>query len=433
MARHLGTPLMPWQQHVADVALEVEPTTGRLAYRRVILTVPRQSGKTTLLLALFVWRALVMGSPQGMAFTAQNGLAARMRLQREWHELLRRVPAFRDTYRTSWKTGAEALLFHNGSFLQAVAGTEDAGHGLTLDLAVIDEAFAQPNGRLEQAFGPTMLTRPQPQLWFVSTAGAPSDRWFREKVEAGRAAEAGSGVAFFEWSAPDDADITDREAWRACMPALGYTVSEATIVAEMMALRDRPDEFRRAYLNQWVAPKHDAEALPGWDLLATSSTKMVDPVFGVDVDGDRQAVAVAAWRASGLQFVEMGEPVPAHELGAKLRAVAGDRPVACPPSLKPDLDRAGVRVVELKSAQWPQACAGLIDAVKGQTLRHPGQPAFDEAVRALAEPKYSASGAPYFVLQNSPGAGPAFAAARALWALDQTPASVYEDRGMLVL
>src|SRR5215207_2302173 len=50
-AAALGTPLMPWQQHVADVAMEVDPDTGRLVYRRIVLTVPRQSGKTTLLLA----------------------------------------------------------------------------------------------------------------------------------------------------------------------------------------------------------------------------------------------------------------------------------------------------------------------------------------------------------------------------------------------
>ena len=54
----LGTPLMPWQQRVADTALEVDPGTGRLAYREVTLTVPRQSGKTTLILALAVHRAL---------------------------------------------------------------------------------------------------------------------------------------------------------------------------------------------------------------------------------------------------------------------------------------------------------------------------------------------------------------------------------------
>ena len=72
VAQALGTPLMPWQQHVADVALEIDPETGRLAYRELVLTVPRQSGKTTLILALAVHRAIGFGQPQRITYTAQT-------------------------------------------------------------------------------------------------------------------------------------------------------------------------------------------------------------------------------------------------------------------------------------------------------------------------------------------------------------------------
>ena len=49
IARLLGTPFMPWQRQVADVALELLPD-GSFAYREVIVTVPRQQGKTTMVL-----------------------------------------------------------------------------------------------------------------------------------------------------------------------------------------------------------------------------------------------------------------------------------------------------------------------------------------------------------------------------------------------
>ena len=48
MAEALGWPLMGWQRYVADVAGEIDPATGLFAYAAVGLTVPRQSGKTTL-------------------------------------------------------------------------------------------------------------------------------------------------------------------------------------------------------------------------------------------------------------------------------------------------------------------------------------------------------------------------------------------------
>ena len=56
-AQLLGSTLMPWQQQVVDTALEETPD-GRLAYQTVAVTVPRQVGKSTLVLAKMVYRAL---------------------------------------------------------------------------------------------------------------------------------------------------------------------------------------------------------------------------------------------------------------------------------------------------------------------------------------------------------------------------------------
>ena len=49
LARLLGLPLMPHQRQILDVAGEIMPS-GLPAYRTVVVTVPRQSGKTTLVL-----------------------------------------------------------------------------------------------------------------------------------------------------------------------------------------------------------------------------------------------------------------------------------------------------------------------------------------------------------------------------------------------
>jgi hypothetical protein len=45
IADKLGQPLMPWQRLVADVGGEISELTGLPAYREVVVTVPRQSGK----------------------------------------------------------------------------------------------------------------------------------------------------------------------------------------------------------------------------------------------------------------------------------------------------------------------------------------------------------------------------------------------------
>ena len=48
IARAKGRPFMPWQQLAADVSHEFDPATGLYRYGIVVVSVPRQSGKTKL-------------------------------------------------------------------------------------------------------------------------------------------------------------------------------------------------------------------------------------------------------------------------------------------------------------------------------------------------------------------------------------------------
>jgi phage terminase large subunit-like protein len=91
VAKRLGKPLMPWQRYAADVALEIDPDTGELWYEEVDITVPRQSGKSTLILALMVWRCVIMARRLGrqtVTYLAQKGNAARRKLEREFIPIL---------------------------------------------------------------------------------------------------------------------------------------------------------------------------------------------------------------------------------------------------------------------------------------------------------------------------------------------------------
>src|SRR6266566_353985 len=233
VARMLGKDLMPWQRHVLDVALEVDPVTGLPAYREVVLTVPRQSGKTTTLLSLMVHRSLGFARPQRITYTAQTRLAAREKWQYEHLPLLQKSP-LGGMFRPVLQRGEERIVWDNGSIYGIESTQETAGHGNTLDLGIIDEAFARVDAAGEQAMRPAMVTRADAQLWVVSTAGKAKDKsaYLWGKVQAGRArldAGPGSGIAYFEWSAPVDADPADPLVWRDCMPALGHTITEATI------------------------------------------------------------------------------------------------------------------------------------------------------------------------------------------------------------
>lgn len=294
VAERLGKPFMPWQRYVADVVLEIDPDTGRLAYDKWGLTVPRQSGKSTFVEAKSVHRCSAtgfFGARQHVVYTAQTRLKAREKWEEDFAADLESSRAFRNRVQVHKGNGAEHIRFANGSRFGLEASTEKAGHGSTLDEAYIDEAFAQVDYRLEQSLGPAMITRLNKQLGWLSTAGwLDGSPYLQEQVEIGRALVAEGrrrGYAYFDWSAPEDADPGDEAVWLACMPAVcpdppcrcggrewRHTVTLEAIRAEYEKALDscRLNEFRRAYLNQWV-PK--------------------------DVDGDWLVISQDAWGSAG--------------------------------------------------------------------------------------------------------------------------------------
>lgn len=250
---------MPWQQAVNEVATELDEN-GRLAYRQVVLEVMRQQGKSVDLLSLMIARALRRPDMQ-VAYAAQSGKEARHRLIDVWWPRIRKSK-LAPLVGIRKASGSEALLFANGSMLSLVTAEESSAHGDNLDLGVIDEAWAQTDDRLEQAMKPAMMTR-DAQLLIVSAAGNEKSAYFHRKVMEARARiEMGipGGGCYIGYSAPDDADPGDPATWRACMPALGITVTEDVVAQDFQDMELA--EFRRAYLCQWPEV-----ARPGWGVI----------------------------------------------------------------------------------------------------------------------------------------------------------------------
>lgn len=393
VARQLGTPLMPWQQYVADVALEIDPDTGLLVYQEVVLTVPRQSGKTTLLLALMVHRALGFGKPHGprqnILYAAQTRNDSRKKFEDEHVQTLQAARALRKLFRVRMTNGNEAILWKNGSKHGITSTTEKAGHGETLDLGVLDEAFSQIDNRVEQALKPAMVTRDNAQFWVTSTAGKADSLYLLSKVEMGRAlvtAGVDRGVAYFEWSADPKADLSSPETWRSCMPALGLTAKEEAVAAFQLSMK--PAEFRRAFGNiadteapdEWQVIKAEAW-LP---LVDTASTIVGRPAFAIDTTPDRSytAIAAAGLNVQGHMHVEVVEHrrgtawvvARVKELVERHHPIAVVLDAAGPAgSLVAPLEKAGVELLIPSAREAGQACGQFYDAVNEGALRHMDQ------------------------------------------------------------
>jgi hypothetical protein len=371
---------MPWQREAWDIGLEYDLVDGIIvpAYREVIVSVMRQSGKTTLAAALIAhrctaWRA----QPQRVIYTAQDGQAARAKLFADIIPLYERSKVFEKFVsppRGKVYRGVgpfEGANWATGSTIRMIGSAEDAGHGATeTGLAIIDESFADKDDRREQALSPGMITVFDAQTWNTSTAGTEASFFLRRKIEAGRlAAERGdtSGICYVEYSIPDDADCDDPEVWWEHMPALGWTVTEAAIAHERRTMTD--NGWRRAYGNQWTAAEERVIPAAVWQAAATDRLKPSgDLVFAVEVHPDRERSSIVACGGGVLELVasERGVDWVVAKLadlkgrhGGTIR-LDGAGPAA---ALLSDLDRSRLDVEVLSSRDVVRACGAFYDAL----------------------------------------------------------------------
>jgi hypothetical protein len=298
VAETLGQPLMPWQRQVADVGLELLDD-GRPAYREVVFTVPRQSGKTTLILGWEVQRAVgwaqITGQPQRIAYSAQTGKDAREKLLEDQVPLLESRRRLLGVSKVTRTNGSESVLWSNGSRLVLLASGEDSGHGKTLDLGVKDELFADVDMRRDQALNPAMATRPLAQAVTASTMGTNESIALNLAVANGRKAvedDTGTGVAYFEWSAGPDDDPADEATWWRCMPALGRTIGVEVVEHAYRTLK--LDEFKRAYCN--IPTASDERVIPGaaWAGVCDPNVEADVSVFALDVNPERSTAGIVA-------------------------------------------------------------------------------------------------------------------------------------------
>jgi hypothetical protein len=394
VAQALARRNMPWQQYVADVGGEVDDR-GLCVYSLVVVSVPRQSGKTTLDLAQSVQRCLA--APRRKVWhTAQTGQDAR----KKWKELAEDVMTspLRELVdgRPRSSNGAESLVFVNGSNLRPHPPTRDALHGEQSDLNNVDEGWVFDDlqgDELMQAITPTQLTRPGAQTWVWSTRGDRGSTWFHGLIDSIRAG-AIPRAALFDWGIPYDADPTDLQVIADHHPAYGHTVTMESLEAAQANFANDPQGFARAYGN--VPTGNAVRVIPAdrWNRARTADRLPPGrPAYGVAVAGDGSAGAVVA-----AVLDDRGRPwleVLAHRPGRSWlvdyvlalrdagQGIAVDRRGPAAP-VADQLELAGVKLLPLNSlADYAAACQDLFDRITDPAgeprLLHRDSEALDDA------------------------------------------------------
>jgi phage terminase large subunit-like protein len=185
--------------------------------------------------------------------------------------------------------------------LRVLAADAPRLHGLTPSLAIVDELHTHPDDEVYLALRTATLKRSDSKLIVISTAGQGADsplgrlrgRALGQPQVTRRGAftdARGPSLRLFEWSVPEDANITDPKVVKKANPASWITLH---------ALREQHEAvaevaYRRYHGNQWTAKVGAWLPAGAWQACAgeTSFQDGERVWVGVDVGGERSDSAV---------------------------------------------------------------------------------------------------------------------------------------------
>lgn len=402
MAEAVGvSTLDPWQREILTDAARKHH--DRWSAFEVVALVPRQNGKT-FLIALRALAGCLLYGERLVLYSAHEYRTAQetWRLMMDLCETdavkpyLARVPLRR--------SGSEEIEFTNGSRFKLIARTRSSGRGFSPDTLLLDEAFALSSDVMSAVL-PSVVARPNPQVWYFSSAGT-----WESEVLLGLRRRGHSGVAddmaYWEWHADPSADLADPRTWACVNPAYGRRLSRQSIAREHQTMT--PKAFARERCGIWsetateavfreheitdnvvpVPPRPPRDRFVGW---------------GVDVAGDRSGSAIcAAYRDdNGCAVLVLVESrAGASWLPERMSELWDDHDVDGfaydhHGGITDLMERAerewSVPVLALKHAQYPTACANIAQRVSEGVVRWANAPALiTDAVSGTA--RHTATG-----------------------------------------
>lgn len=441
MAR-LGHPPMPWQRYASAIANELDPSQPRRwRYDIVVVTVPRQAGKSTWQLGTFGHRMIAFNRHHSI-MTAQTGKDARKR----WDSLVKDFGAKRRPadFKVRESSGSECLTYlRRDSDLMPFAPTPKAVHGDTKNDVGIDEAWAFDSVSgydLTTAVQPTQLTVPDSQLIIVSTRGTARSTWLNGLIERGRAAveDPASRMAYIEFSADPAAAARDpfSDETLRFHPAVGHTQTLDKI--RSLYTGDLAAWYRSILNLESPVAESGVVDLAVWDRLSDDHP---GPVWGRDPSGaavppaasvhvaydaafDRStASVVGAWiddDGAHLQVLRTQDGVGwlasavAAVAGAGYASVTADD--AGPTrTVTEDLRASGASPVRVAAtSEYSTACQLFLDRVTAGDLTHDAHPALRAAIQAAALRHFGGAAA-FDPLRSTAPIDTLRAAALALW------------------
>lgn len=425
----LGVHLYPWQQWLLIHALELN-ADGSYRFRRVIVEVARQNGKTTLVTVLAAYwlfvdalahpdkvppsKFLVVGAAQTLDNAKGPYSTVKHWCDPDPHAAggLAKPDLQQMVQRISNVNGEEGIILK--SLAQYIVRAANNIRSKSAARVIFDELREQHTQDGWNAVSQTVKAIWSSQLWGISNAGDYRSVVLKTLVDAGRRTVAewnstvGTGrikpagfpkdhdatLGFFEWSAKDGCALSDADAIRQANPSIGYGALTVDMVrGDIQTMTEAA--YRTEDLCQWVTADVKPYINPKlWRAGIDRNSRIPVEnrvVLAVDTSVDRKTtyVAAAGYRADGLPHVEVIARrdgmmwVPKYlervrEAWPNISEVA-IQSKGCPAvDFVDPLTEGGWTVHAIEGFRLGACCGRFRDRVREGKLRHLDQPAIEQ-------------------------------------------------------
>ena len=294
-----GRDLIEWQQEILKNMMAVTDE-GLWTHIKFGYAVSRRNGKTENVYAREMW-GLLHG--EKILHTAHRTDTAHSSWEALYELLKKAGVPIEHTFRAN---GREHIFVTGGGRIEYRTRTSKVGLGQGYDLLVIDEAQEYQDDQ-ETALKYIVTASKNPQIIMLGTpptAVSSGDvfKRLRNEILSGKATDSG----WEEWSVEHQHDPHDVDAWYDTNPALGITLKERDIAAEITG--DYLD-FNIQRLGLWI--EYDLKSAISeveWMALKVKAVPKLDGRLCVGIkygkDGENVSMSIAVKTSTGKIFVE---------------------------------------------------------------------------------------------------------------------------------
>lgn len=328
LAAAAGLELLPWERFILKQSLGIRDD-GKYSAFEVGLIVSRQNGKGSILEARELAGLFLLG--EKLIIHSAHEFATSIEAFTRITQLIENTPELdSQVARMPHSHGEEGIELKNGQRLKFRTRTKGGGRGFSGDCVILDEAMYLGTTQIS-ALRPTVMARPNPQIWVTGSAGN-KESTYLGKIRSRGIANSDPRLFFVEYSidgctdfcepelkdyrCPEHDSIADPASWAKANPSMGATIAkndrddlgnvvrsefqiltEENIFGELGSMDVETFKMERLGIGDYPT---DAE---NWEIISEDSwlartTETMSPrsniVFAVDTNPERSYTCIMA-------------------------------------------------------------------------------------------------------------------------------------------